>query len=159
MSVETKRTARWPWLLSLVVVGGAGALGLAWLRAREASREGEAIARLIAIYRAQERYREEDRDGDGVLTYAESEAALVAAGLLPAWSEPAPYRFEVALGEHPQFTWMACAAPTDEGARGDRCFAVSYLGELAASPQPILPPPSCERPSPRMELFLAPEAP
>ena len=152
-----KSPTLWPWILVLVLAAGAATVGSTLQRTRRQERESEALSTLRAIAVAQGVFRERDLDGNGVADYAGDLQALISANLLPAEGAQSDYvshyTYRLVTGTHPEHMWMATATPTDPEL-GDRYFAVSYLEELSASPDPIPLNPECELSGLRMELML-----
>jgi hypothetical protein len=100
--------------------------------------ENGAIAFLKKLAQAQALYREEDRDGNGVVDYAETFAQLGAAGLTtPAGAKAKHeisldgYRFRIQRAD--ALHWAADAWPEVTGETGDRFFFVDETGIVRAS--------------------------
>lgn len=110
--------------------------------------EQAAIGALKVISSAQSLFREGDKEGDGILDYADGLDELVAAQLVDkvlATGKKQGYRFEVCSGQTaPQFLWMATATPLDPKS-GLRSFAVNQAGVISYSKTPFeLDPGKCE---------------
>lgn len=97
--------------------------------------EERAVALLKKIIQAQNIYREEDRDGNGILDYAETISALAAAGLsfpgkVTDEVKQEGYRFRVLTAD--PLHWAAEARPEKPGETGDRFFFVNETGIIRA---------------------------
>lgn len=99
-----------------------------------------AIESLQAIATAQALYREEDKDGNGVLDYAPDLASLGRCGLIDpdlAAGERRGYRFAVRhhVGSPSLdcFVWTATAAPIALGETGEFYLGIGSAGILAHS--------------------------
>lgn len=144
-----KSLTLWPWILALVVAVGSASAGLTLRSARQQGREAAALTALRAIAAAQDAFREQDVDGNGVADYAGDLQSLVSAGLLPPQlSLPGPYRYRVATGRSPEFLWMAVAVPEHPA---DRCFAINHYGVVRAGVVPAPFNAGCELPEPPCE--------
>ena len=118
------------------------------LDARKAANESSAIASLRAIHSAQNIYREQDKDGNGTLDYANTLVLLNDASLIDAQLSGGTkqgYEF-LQLGNFASFfTWSASCEPEEQGDSGDRSFFVNETGvlrytiEAAAAPKATWP--------------------
>ena len=103
------------------------------LDARKAANEASAIASLRALHSAQNIYREQDKDGNGTLDYANSLGALTNASLIDAvlgQGVKQGYTFEVVDGGQTLFTWSGNADAEEAGDSGDRMFYIDHTGVI-----------------------------
>lgn len=103
------------------------------VRAEKARNEASAVAALRAIAAAQERFRQEDADGDGAADYADlgelGRAHLLDASLVTGIHEG--YLIEVAASRtEPTRRYLATATPIAAGQSGDRSFAINQAGAV-----------------------------
>ena len=107
------------------------------LDARKAANEASAIAGLRAWHSAQNVYREQDKDGNGTLDYANPISAIVELGLID-WEAndndgytSSGYLFE-AVGTNgiTMFKWCLMARPEESGESGDRGFFIDQTGVI-----------------------------
>lgn len=120
------------------------------LDARKAANEANAIAMLRAYHSAQGIYREQDKDGNGTLDFAQNSLQLVNAGLLNTPEAPAVaggityvntggYVLVNPGGGPPTqyiatiFTWSAYSTPQEAGDSGDRYFFIDQTGVIRYS--------------------------
>lgn len=128
-----KRSTRIYYLLGVVPFVGIASY-VAYANFSSAARNGNeaaAVGSLRAITKAQEEFREEDRDGNGTLEYSASLAELATLGLIPSElgdGEDQGYRFDLRVPSKPddQFVWTATADPLPGG--GDRHFGTNMAG-------------------------------
>ena len=112
------------------------------LDARKAANEANAIAFLRSYHSAQNVYREQDKDGNGTLDYAQSSAQLVAADLLEApngTEESGGMTFMTASGYGfvnsadsvaTSFTWSMVCSPEEDNDSGSRQFSIDQTGVI-----------------------------
>ncbi|GIW72148.1 MAG: hypothetical protein KatS3mg102_1690 [Planctomycetota bacterium] len=97
--------------------------------------EAAAIALLRRIAQAQERFREQDRDKDGVFDYAENLEDLGLPDLRPAsepgWYQAPGYRLRLLHGD--VLSWSAEAVPEQPGQSGSRWFFIDERGLVRQS--------------------------
>ena len=117
------------------------------LDARKAANEANCIAFLRSYHSAQNIYREQDKDGNGTLDYAENIKYLLDAGLLPRTSELInPFStMQVMMSNgyvhisgsdwytSTLFTWCAKATAEEPGESGDRYFFIDHTGVIRYS--------------------------
>jgi type II secretory pathway pseudopilin PulG len=107
--------------------------------ARKTNDEKAAVGALRTLTTAQELFRDEDRDGDGIPDYAESLSTLAASGLIdPALGsgEKQGYTFSLISASGLDYTWEAAAVPAAPGKSGDLAFTVNEIGVIAVNPCP-----------------------
>lgn len=93
--------------------------------------ETRAVGALKTISVAQSTFREEDKDRNGALDYADSLRALRDASLISdtlGAGVRGGYRFYVQRGTESEFVWAATADPVTPGKTGARYFATNHLG-------------------------------
>lgn len=103
------------------------------VRAEKARSEAAAVTALRAIAAAQERFRAEDADGDGLADYGDlgelGQARLLEPSLVTGIH--AGYLFEVAASRvDPTRRYLATATPMSPGQSGDRFFAINQAGAV-----------------------------
>ena len=123
------------------------------LDARKAANEANAIAFLRSYHSAQNVYREQDKDGNGTLDFANSSGNLYDAGLLNTPEQPTiafgvmkvvvgGYNvFNVLAGgqamKSTAFTWSVRSAPSEAGESGERYFFINQTGVIRYSLWPV----------------------
>jgi len=108
------------------------------IEARKGSNEAAAIGALRTISTAQSLYREGDKDGNGIMDYAEEFSELLEHGLVDdvlGTGAKQGYIFELDTGSTAGnnstiFLWNATATPAKPGRSGDRSFYVDETGIL-----------------------------
>ncbi len=103
------------------------------VRAEKARNESAAVTALRAIAAAQERFRAEDGDGDGVADYGDlgelGRAHLLDPSLVTGIQEG--YLFEVGASRvDPERRFLATASPMAPGQSGERYFAINHAGAV-----------------------------
>lgn len=130
-------------VLILLVAAGA------WVLRRPAPYVRPGSRSLQTIIKAQERFRAEDLDRDGVQDYGTlmelSQAGLIDSAL--GSGEKYGYRFEVAPSSptSPEFFWMAVANPMHPEI-DDRSFATTHEGHIGYRRGTIMLNQSCKLP-------------
>lgn len=113
------------------------------VRAEKARNETAAVAALREVLAAEERFKAEDPDKDGVADYGDlgelGAAHLLDPSLVTGIRDG--YLFEVAASRSdPERRFIATAAPIAPSSSGDRYFAVNHAGAVHArssSPFPL----------------------
>ena len=110
--------------------------------ARKAANEAAAIAWLRTLHTAQNIYREQDKDGNGTLDYAQNPLVLMNVDLIEAESinartiQDSGYRIGqtyVPVAVATMFTWSFYASPELPMESGDRYFFVDQSGVIRYS--------------------------
>ena len=110
--------------------------------ARMAAYESAAIATLRSYHSAQQVYREQDKDGNGTLDYADTNQRLVSAGLLDerfnstiayyqGYSHTLPANSRTTL-----FTWCRVSSPEKFGDSGSKYYFIDQTGVVRYSVSP-----------------------
>ncbi|RME76440.1 MAG: hypothetical protein D6776_01240 [Planctomycetota bacterium] len=156
--LPTDPLARVPWLRTTLARVDERAKKMAARFGDVTLRQNEraAIRALVAIARAQERYRESDTDGNGVFDYAESLDALALEGFeaddKPGYVRRHGYRFRLLHGD--VLSWSAEALPLEPGKTGRRFFFIDERGQVrentggpAGASSPLAPEQAEEKPA------------
>jgi hypothetical protein len=130
----------------LVVAGkdGVGRVDLGEKPVAEAKKrnkpsgERAAIGALKTLSSAQSLFREADKEGDGILDYAENLGELAKVGYIDAVlgsGRKLGYTFQLCNGSKaPEFTWMAVASPITSVKGSPRHLAINHQGVIYTSP-------------------------
>ena len=117
------------------------------LDARKAANEANCIAFLRSYHSAQNIYREQDKDGNGTLDYAENIKYLLDAGLLPTTNPLInPFSTMQVMSSNGYghisgssyyastlFKWCVQSTPEEPTESGDRYFYIDHTGVIRYS--------------------------
>jgi prepilin-type N-terminal cleavage/methylation domain-containing protein len=102
------------------------------LQSRKGANEAAAVGGLRTLFQAEEMFRDEDMDHDGVLEYATSFQTLVVHGALidQTLATGTKQGYVYSILEADQFAFQATASPVSPGQSGDRYFFIDDSGAL-----------------------------
>ena len=105
------------------------------LEARKGANEAAAIGGLRTLFQAEEMFRDQDKDHDGILQYASNFSTLTKYGALVdkvlATGTKQGYVYSILTAD--QFRFEATAGPLSPGGSGDRYFFIDDSGALRFS--------------------------